>query len=87
MKQQAQAILEFSFTMVLLILLIYGVVQVVHWTLITTAEESNQMGALHGNPTTWTMNDASMSVAVTPLDMIWQNKETVVKEKEKSKKK
>lgn len=75
MKKQAQAILEFSFTMLLLVLLIYGVVQVVHWTLLTTAEESNQMGAVSGNPTTWKMQDTSMNMAVKPLDMIWQEKE------------
>lgn len=74
MKEKGQAILEFAFVMVVLIFLIYGIVQVAHWTLITTAEESIKTSTLSGTAHTLSTTGDSMEILTKPLDMMLQEK-------------
>ncbi len=74
MNIKAQAILEFTFIMILMIFLIYGIVQVSHWTLVTTAEESIKAENISGSPSSLSVGVASMEMPSKPLDMMLQEK-------------
>jgi hypothetical protein len=68
-NMRAQSILEFTFAMIVVLFLIYGVVQTAQWTLLTVAEQSRGMDVGSGE-----ISKIRPTSGLRPIDAVWQQK-------------
>ncbi len=68
--ERGQSILEFTFAMIVVLFLIYGVLQTAQWTLLTVAAQSRDMGVGSGEISA----ARSTASGLRPIDAIWQKK-------------
>ncbi len=71
--ERAQSILEFTFAMITVLFLIYGVLQTAQWTLLTVAEQSRGMDVGSGEAAA-ALRTARGSAGLRPIDATWQKK-------------
>lgn len=70
-KKKAQSILEFTFAMIVALFFIYGLMQTVQWTLLTTADQSQGQEVGGGSPGSALGVNAKPA---RPIRAIWQPK-------------